>query len=63
MKRKHTREYVLKIAEELGLTLDDIIIQVLDYSGLCLYTFQAIEYLQQFNADTIRFILKFNRMF
>ena len=61
MKRLHTQEYVIKIAEELGYALEEVIIQVMEYTGSIVYGLNAFEYLRQFNAKDIRKILNFKR--
>lgn len=62
MKRKHTYEYVAKIADEMGYTLGDVRYQVRKYSGQNMRTYETLNYLCQFDAETIRRILRFNRL-
>ena len=56
MKRKHSIKFVMKIINELNLTLSDAREQVYKYTG-----HRAIRYLQNFNAEQIRYILNYNR--
>ena len=60
-KRQHTEEFILKIAAELNKTPREVKNQVNEYLGKNLMYYQAINYLRDFNADDIRFILRFNR--
>ena len=60
MKRLHTHEYVIKIAEEMGFTPYDVMRQVMEYTGSIELGLNAFEYLQHFNAKDIRKILTFN---
>jgi len=60
MKRQHTEEFILKIAEEMGFTSYDVMRQVMEYTGSIELGLNAFEYLQYFNAKDIRKILTFN---
>ena len=58
MKRKHSIKFVMKIINELNLTLSDVREQIYKYTGS---GHRAIKYLQNFNAEQIRYILNYNR--
>lgn len=58
MKRKHSIKFVLKIINELNLTLSDVREQIYKYTGA---EHRAIKYLQNFNAEQIRYILNYNK--
>ena len=59
-KKKHTEEFILKIAAELNKTPYEVKRQVNEYLGKNLLYYQAINYLRDLKADDIRFILRFN---
>ena len=59
-KKRHTEEFILKIAAEFGYTPYEIKSQVNEYLGDNLLYYQAINYLRDLKADDIRFILRFN---
>ena len=60
-KKKHTEEFILKIAAELNKTPYEVKRQVNEYLGKNLMYYQAINYLRDLKADDIRFILRFNK--
>ncbi|MFA5719692.1 MAG: hypothetical protein WC939_01385 [Acholeplasmataceae bacterium] len=62
MKRQHTEKYVIKIIEEFGYTTYEIRSQVSHYLGENMSYYEAIKYLQQLDAESIRFILRFNKL-
>jgi len=55
-KRKHSIKFVMKIINELNLTLSDVREQVYKCTG-----HRAIKYLKNFNAEQIRYILNYNK--
>ena len=59
-KKMHSIEYVMKIVNELNKTPDEVMRQVMEYTGSIEYGLNALEYLQHFNAKDIRKILTFN---
>jgi AraC-like DNA-binding protein len=60
-KKRHTEEFILKIAAELNKTPYEVKSQVNEYLGDNLLYYQAINYLRDLKADDIRFILRFNK--
>lgn len=62
MKREHTKNFVIKIADEYRYTPQKIMNQVKSYTGRNMNFYDAIDYLKQFDAETIRFILGFNNL-
>ena len=55
-KRKHSIKFVMKIINELNLTLSDVREQVYKCTG-----HRAIKYLKNFNAEQIRYILNYDK--
>lgn len=63
MKKKHTEKFVLKIISDFDYTLEEVREQVYKYTGLFpATTWKAVVYLQQCDVETIRNILRFNKV-
>ncbi len=58
----HSIKYVIKIMKELNKTPEDVMFQVMEYTGSIVYGLDPFNFLRRLNAKDIRKVLTFNRL-
>lgn len=57
----HSKDYVLKIIDELDYTLEEVMFQVMEYTESIVTGLHAVAFLRQYKAKDIRKILQHNK--